>query len=402
MAECPFCKVKVGANDFLPSEEAACSVCGNRPLLSPPSEPWWVSAKPPETIETKAAPAENPTQPWWLTPVAPEQKEPVVTQLAPPEPTVLPEPNEPEVVPTVLAPPPTLAPPPPQRITAGPSRLLPRVESADDDEPLTLLDRVRNLDFGSALAFLCFSAALLFNSFDELEPFIKPLAAFGLLAGLLGGALPALWRKRKVVLPFLMSIMCFLVLLFAGSWPSFSSPPPRLVTIPLKQNGMVAHRDAGADEWVDASANAVKRDDVRVEIVSARIGSVDLKRKSSASASSEHFLSIRVRVSYEGVIFQQTPYEPWADRADSPSKHPPTLTDNHSHTYAQHTFDADWKVAGRADVDALNPGHQVKEVLVYPVPARDIEYLRLMLPASAFGLSGEFRFEIPRRMIRGL
>lgn len=394
MAECPFCKEKVGANDFLPSEEAVCTVCGNRPLLPTPSEPWWVSAKPPETIETKAVPVENPAEPWWLTPAAPEQKGPVVTQLAPPEP------NEPEVVPTVLAPPPTLA--PPQRITAGPSRLLPHIESADDDEPLTLLDRLRNLDFGSALAFLCFNTALLFGSFDELEPFIKPLAAFGLLAGLLGGTLPALWRKRNAVLPFLMSILCLLVLLFAGSWPSFSSPPPRLATVPLKQNGMAVHQVVGPDEWVDASANALKRDDVRVEIVSARIGSVDLKRKSSVSTSSERFLAIRVRVSYEGIIFQQTPYEPWADLTDSPSKHPPTLTDNHSHTYAQHTFDPGWKVAGRADVDALNPGHQVKEVLIYPVPARDVEYLRLMLPASAFGLSGEFRFQIPRSMIRGL
>jgi hypothetical protein len=113
-------------------------------------------------------------------------------------------------------------------------------------------------------------------------------------------------------------------------------------------------------------------------------------------------LTIRVRVSYEGVIFQQTPYQPWADRADSPSKHPPTLTDNQGHTFAQKSFDSGWKVAGRADVDALNPGHQVKEVLVYPVPGRDVEYLRLMLPASAFGLDGEFRFQIPRRMIRGL
>lgn len=165
---------------------------------------------------------------------------------------------------------------------------------------------------------------------------------------------------------------------------------------------MTAHQAVGEDDWVDASANAVKRGDVRVEIVSAWIGPVDLKRKSSTTASAERYLTIRLRASYEGVIFQQTPYQPWADRADSPSKHSPTLTDNHSRIYAQKTFDADWKVIGRADGDALNPGHQVKEVLVYAVPARDVEHLRLMLPASAFGLAGAFRFHIPRSMIRGL
>jgi hypothetical protein len=41
-------------------------------------------------------------------------------------------------------------------------------------------------------------------------------------------------------------------------------------------------------------------------------------------------------------------------------------------------------------------------VLVFPVPPGDIEYLRLRLPASAFGLTGEFRFQLPRGMIKGL
>lgn len=395
MPECPFCKDKVGANDFLPSEGAACSACGNRPFSPPPSEPWWVSAAPLEPIETKTVFSNPPPEAWWTAPVAPEQKEPVVTQLAPPEPTTAPEPKEPEPLSRVTA-------SPPLRIVPATSRLPPRNVTADDDEPSSFLDRLRNLDFGSALAFLCFSVALLFCSIAALEFFIKPIAALGLLAGLLGGTVPALWRKRNIVFPLLLSILCLLVLLFAGSWPSFSSPPPPLVTVPLKQDGMAAHQAVSADDWVDASANAVKHGDVRVQIVSARIGSVDLKRQSSTRASAERYLTIRVRASYEGVIFQQTPYQPWADRADSPSKHPPTLTDTQGHTFAQKTFDSGWKVAGRADVDALNPGHQVKEVLVYPVPGRDVEYLRLMLPASAFGLDGEFRFQVPRSMIGGL
>lgn len=272
----------------------------------------------------------------------------------------------------------------------------------DDEEPSSWLDRLRNLDFGSALAFFCFSVALLFRSFEEWGSFIKPLAALGLLAGLLGGAVPALWRRRNAILPLLLSILCLLVLLFAGSWPSFSSGPPPLMTVPLRQKGMAAHQAAGADDWVDASANAVKRGDVRVEIVSAQVGPVELKRKSSTTASAERCLTVRLRASYEGFLFQQVPYGPWSDRGDAPSEHPPTLTDEQGRTYAQKTFAPGWKVAGRADVDALTPGHQVKDVLVYPLPARGAAYLRLMLPASAFGLPGAFRFQLPRSMIRGL
>jgi hypothetical protein len=273
---------------------------------------------------------------------------------------------------------------------------------ADSDEPSSWLDRVRSLDFGSALALLCFGVSLLFVSFYELEIFIKPIAGLGLLAGLLCGVLPALWRRGNVVVPFLTSILCLLVLLFAGRWPGALSSAPSHMIISLKQGGMAARQAAGADDWVDASANALKRGDVRVDIVSVQIGPVDLRQKSSTVASPERYLTIRVRASYEGVIFQQAPYEPWADRAESPSKNPPTLTDNQGRTYTQKTFDAGRKVVGRADGDALNPGHQVKDVLVYPMPARSVEYLQLMLPASAFGLTGEFRFQIPRSMIRGL
>jgi hypothetical protein len=271
-----------------------------------------------------------------------------------------------------------------------------------EESPPSLHDRLRALDFGSALAFLCFSVALLFTSFYRLGPFIKPVAALGLLAGVLGGMIPALGRGKSILFPLLLSLLCLLVLLFVGSWPSFSSPPPSLVRIPLRQKGMAAYQPIGEDEWVDASTHAVKRGDVRVEIVSVQVGPVELKGKSSATRSSERYLTIRLRVSYEGIVFQQTPYEPWADLVDSPSKHPPTLTDDQGRTYAQKTFPVGLKVAGRADVDALNPGHQVKEVLVYPVPPNNVTYLRLKLPASAFGQVGEFCFQVPRRMIAAL
>ncbi len=275
-------------------------------------------------------------------------------------------------------------------------------EQAASDEPSTWLDRLRALDFGSALAFLCFGVALLLVSFYELENFIKPIAGLGLLAGLLVGVLPALWRRTNVLFPLLMSILCLLLLLFAGRWPGSLASTPSHLIISLKQGGMVARQPAGAEDWVDASTNAVRHGDVRVDVASVQIGPVDLKLNTAVTASSERYLTIRLRVSNEGVLFQQTPYEPWADRADSPSKNPPVLTDSQGHTYAQKTFEAGRKVVGRADGDILNPGHQVREVLVYPVPARDVDYLQLMLPASAFGLTGEFRFQIPRSMIRGL
>ena len=54
---------------------------------------------------------------------------------------------------------------------------------------------------------------------------------------------------------------------------------------------------------------------------------------------------------------------------------------------------------GRSEKGHLTPGRTVDEVLGFPVPAAKAESLRLELPASAFGETGEFRFRIPRSMI---
>ncbi|HWG44816.1 MAG TPA: hypothetical protein VN688_18725 [Gemmataceae bacterium] len=281
-------------------------------------------------------------------------------------------------------------------------RILPRETPASEepDEPVSLFGRLLALNAGSATALLCGSVALLFVSIPELDFLIKPLSALGLLIGLLAGVLPALRKGTKGIIPLIVSVFCLLILLFVGSWPRSSAPPPRpMVAIPLQQGGMVPHQPVTADDWVDAAANAMRRDDVRVQVVSARVGRVDLKKQSGVVPSPDRYLVIRLRVSYEGILFQQTPYEPWADLPDSPSKHQPILTDNSDLAYTQKTFDAG-KVVGRADLDALTPGHQVKEVLVFPIPPRDVEYLRLTLPAAAFGLTGEFRFRISRGMLQ--
>jgi hypothetical protein len=273
----------------------------------------------------------------------------------------------------------------------------------DEDEPnqpLSLIDRLRALNAGSAAALFCASLALLFVSIAELDFLIKPAAGVGLLLGLLAGVLPAVRRKTPVGLSLIVSALCLLILLFLGRWPNVSAPPPPpMAAIQLQQKGMTPHQTAGAEDWVDAATSAVQKDDIRVQVVSARIGRVELKNRGGSVSTSDRQLVIRLRLSYQGVLFQPTPYDPWCDRADAPSKHAPMLADNTDRNYTQKVFDPGWNVVGRAIVEPMTPGHQVKEVLVYPIPPADVEYLRLKLPASAVGLSGEFHFQIPRSMI---
>jgi hypothetical protein len=368
------------------------------PLASPAPDPWWVSPVPPEPNETAAVPVSSPLDLWWVSSAPPQQDEPAEIPEVPASPGAgadgAPgERNEPEHV-HVSPLPPTHTEP---RKVHIPPRELP-VDDDEDEEPVSLLGRLRMLDVASAAALLCGSVALLFVSIPEWDWLIKPLSGAGLLLGLLAGALPAVRKGDSVAPSLVVSVLCLLVLLFAGSWPTAPDPPPPMAAVPLQRKGMASHQPVDADNWVDAATNAVQKEDVRVQVVSARIGRVDLKNRSGVVPSSDRYLVIRLRVSYMGIVFQQTPYEPWADRADSPSKHPPILTDNTDRVYDQKVFDSGRKVVGRAEVDALTPGHQVKEVLIFPIPPGDVKYLRLKLPASAFGLTGEFRFQIPRGM----
>jgi hypothetical protein len=186
-----------------------------------------------------------------------------------------------------------------------------------------------------------------------------------------------------------------------ATWTRWNAPPPpEALVVALRQGGMVAPRAQEPDEWVDASANGLEIADFRVQVDSVRVGQVDLTLRGSKTRSREQFLIIRLVVNDAGILFREVHYEPWADQDGSPSQHPPHLTDSANRPYVQKAFDPLAKVVGRAYEDRpIAGGRPLIEVLVYPVPPADIEYLRLNLPAAAFGGTGEFHFQIPRSMI---
>lgn len=352
MAECPFCGELLGPNDFLPGKGAVCPRCGNR-----------VAA------------------PTFARPAAPPTPSPAVT--AHPSPAAKRSKPAKARAPVVQAP----------------------VEEDDEQSEAPsrtpFLTRLRNLRAGTVAALLVGSVALCLASIPPLSFLTKPLSALGLLLGLGAGVAPALWKRRNPIFPIAVSALSLFLLLFVGSWPQPPEPPPPVVAVPFRLAGMVAHQPIEDGEWVDAGTNAVQMKELRVRVLGVRVGGVELEAKGKKSVTADRYLTIRLVASFEGVVFEHLPYEPWADSAEGPSKNPPTLTDNQEHAYVQKTFAAGRKVAGRGDNKFLTPGRQVNEVLIFPVPSAKVEYLRLSLPAAAFGARGEFRFKISRSMIEG-
>jgi hypothetical protein len=273
-------------------------------------------------------------------------------------------------------------------------------EEDDDGEP-TFVDRLRNPDGGTLAAFLCGSVALLSASVGPLLWLTKPLGLLGVLLALVAGLLPALKNGKKLDLPLGVLGLCAVVVLFVGRWPSFRGPAPRpTLAVALNPEKTTPIRPLEKGEWVHAGTNAMQMNDLRVEVLGVRVGAVELSSPATIkSATREKYLLIRLRVSYHGLLFREIPYERWADLPGAPSKHPPVLVDDRNRPLAQVAFDPSAKVAGRVEGDALTPGHMVREVLVFPPPPADAQHLRLTLPGSAFGVTGEFRFHIPRGLI---
>jgi hypothetical protein len=48
---------------------------------------------------------------------------------------------------------------------------------------------------------------------------------------------------------------------------------------------------------------------------------------------------------------------------------------------------------------SLDPGKSLEDLLVFEPPLNEIRFLRLELPAAAFGDTGSLRFQIPMGMI---
>jgi hypothetical protein len=51
--------------------------------------------------------------------------------------------------------------------------------------------------------------------------------------------------------------------------------------------------------------------------------------------------------------------------------------------------------------ETIGPGGSFTETLVFERPSENAIYLKLELPAAAFGGTGPLNFEIPQRLIRG-
>lgn len=191
--------------------------------------------------------------------------------------------------------------------------------------------------------------------------------------------------------------------------------------------------ETGEAEWIDASKKAVFRDEVRVQVLSVRLGPAPA---TIVEKPGQYLLiAVQLRNSPEGRVVR---YSPWSNGARS--EQPIVLTDHAGKTYRQIVAGeetgpeaappaaadkpADKAKASPDKLDGLGgedgvktppislsrgaaseaerimPGSSVDDLLVFEAPAGPVEYLRLALPAAAFQGKGRLHFQIPKKMIK--
>jgi hypothetical protein len=226
----------------------------------------------------------------------------------------------------------------------------------------------------------------------------KALSGLGLVAGLTSLIRPAGYR----LLPAALCTLCLAELLFVGKWGRPPGPREQSVTSPMILSLREASsRPQGASEWAVAGAEAVQIQDVRLTVPSVLLANFTRKDLAKGKAQEVKYLVIELRISHVSKSpFDAVIYAPWTDLPKLPSDHPPTLTDQLQRAYTQIALAPGQPFERREPETVLAAGRELREILVYPAPPADVEYLHLDLPAEAFSLPGRFRFRIPRAFIQ--
>jgi len=240
--------------------------------------------------------------------------------------------------------------------------------------------------WGLAALFLA-GLSLLSASLIGVRWLTVALAVLGVLAALLG--LAATWKTQPTSWPGLALGLTFSVValglsLFAPGllnryWAmdALVSDPElsALVRVPQDQP-LAPGQPLPNDSWVDAATEGVRQDALFIRVKSAQAGS--LPGLKVAPYLLVHFLLDQVRPE-RTITFQEFP-------KDRPL---PVLTDDSGRSYKFVGHQAR-RFSPAFDLNPLRLDHY----LIFAPPPPEVESLKLVIPASAWGRTGAYRFHI--------
>jgi hypothetical protein len=231
------------------------------------------------------------------------------------------------------------------------------------------------------------------------------LGLAGLLCGVVGLFLS--FSKQQVSLlasaGLIVSLPPVLVAVLVPDWlgihllgnPSKSVAPSGIAALGPTGRSDFRRATEGEEIWVDASQDALHLGDLRLRVCSAVVGLVEFEPNKGKKTPMMRGLTVGLRLTNAGLTRKISYMGRGGDSPDAK----PILRDDNGKSYALKTFSSGWIVKGHANDAAIPPGRSLDDVLVFEPPPATIRYLRLELPASAAGVTGKLRMELPRAMI---
>ncbi len=154
--------------------------------------------------------------------------------------------------------------------------------------------------------------------------------------------------------------------------------------------------DRADGKWSDASKSPIKRGDVQVKVISAEVGRPKMVRSSGRAARPKSEALVILLELCNTNATKKLAYTSWSDRNLGV-----TLKDNFGNPYTQKTKKVfrGALVEGQSSSGSIYPGKSIVDVVIFEPPIDKAKFLRLELPATAFGGSGMLSFQIPITMV---
>jgi hypothetical protein len=148
--------------------------------------------------------------------------------------------------------------------------------------------------------------------------------------------------------------------------------------------------------WADASKGPLQHAAIQLGLAGVTVRNIRMRDSlGEETVSATKYLTLVIHVLNTSAT-QRIHYRGWS----APEHYAASLEDNLGKRYKQMIPDPGVQIPGRIQTLApLDLGKQLEDLLVFEPPLEAIEFLRLELPASAFGATGSLRFQIPKEMI---
>ncbi len=275
------------------------------------------------------------------------------------------------------------------------------------DSPETRSETIPLLPSAS---LLCGSTALVSASLSGLQFATLPLAITGLVLAGIGSCCERRGKALVRLAPAFGGALSLSVLVVALFWPGIlgvtfahwreqaSVLDNRLKFIPAQGTAANAVGASSEEEGVDVSLGAARKGDVQIGVNSSGTGLYKFRSSKGKRESQEHYLQITIRISNVGGT--RALHFAGCGQVSSPDESTlPQLRDHLGRTCPFLNSRRKEELPRQLERAVIVPGKFVELPLFFEQPRGKIEYLRLDIPAEAWGDHGKIHLRIPATLL---